>query len=317
MITDKANMLCILKILQEYSDEEHILTMKEIKEYLEAEYGITPDRRTVYAAVEALQDFGYDISAYEENGVGYFLREREFEPSEIRLLLDAVYSCSYITPRQTEELLDKIRSFVSVNDRKKYSYTNIVNPDKKSPNQEVFLNIEVIEQAINEKKQISFTYLKYNENKELVPRREEKYIANPYAMICENEHYYLILILESHPDLAFYRIDMMKDIEILDSKLSVSKRDAQLDSMRKVVYAYCGTPVQIKMLADEIGLRYAIEKFGKDTIITPKDGKYEILVNAPSEGMMYWALQYIQHIEVITPLELRHSISKAIKESNY
>ena len=317
MITDKANMLCILEVLKEYSDEAHIMTMKELREKLEIEYDIKPDRRTIYGAVEALNDLGYDISLYEENGVGYFLREREFDPGEIRLLLDAVYNCSYITPKQTEELLTKIRSFVSVHDRKKYSYTNIVNPEKKSPNPEVFLNIEVLDQAINEKKQIEFTYLKYDETKTLVPRREKKYIANPYAMICENEHYYLVLIMEGHNDLAFYRIDMMKDIEILDKKISISKKDANLDSAKKVVYAYSGEPKQIKLNCDEVGLRYCIEKFGTDIVIVPKEKRFEILLNAPTEGMLFWALQYMQHIEVISPSELRSDIKKAIKESNY
>ena len=317
MITDKANMLCILQVLREYSDEAHIMTMKNLREKLESEYDIKPDRRTIYGAVETLCDLGYDISNYEENGIGYYLREREFDPGEIRLLLDAVYSCSYITPKQTEELLGKIRNFVSVHERKKYSYTNIVNPEKKSPNPEVFLNIEVIDQAINEKKQIEFTYLKYDETKTLVPRREKKYIANPYAMICENEHYYLILILEGHSELAFYRIDMMKDIEILDSKISISKKDAKLDSVKKVVYAYSGEPKQVQLMCDETGLRYCIEKFGTDIIITPKDEKYEILLNVPTEGMLYWALQYMQHVEVIAPSELRLEITKAIKESNY
>ncbi len=317
MITDKANMLCILRILKEYSDEAHILTMKEIKELLESEYDIKPDRRTVYGAVEMLNDMGYDISVYEENGIGYYLREREFDPGEIRLLLDAVYNCNYITSKQTEELLTKIRQFLSVYDRKKYNYTNIVNPEKKSHNPEVFLNVEVIDQAINERKQIEFTYLKYDANKELVPRREKRYVANPYAMVCENEHYYLVLILDGHKELAFYRIDMMKDIEILDSKISISKKEANLDSVKKVVYAYSGEPKQIKLNCDDVGLRYCIEKFGSEIIITPKEDRYEVLLNAPVEGMLYWALQYMQHIEVVTPAELRNKIVKAIKESNY
>ena len=134
MITDKSNMLCILKVLEEYSDENHILSIKDIKARLKSLYDKEVDRRTVYSAVSALIDFGYDISVYEENGVGYYLRERSFSSAEIRLLLDAVYSCTYISSKQSEELLEKIRGFDSVYERKKYSYTNIVNPDKKSPN---------------------------------------------------------------------------------------------------------------------------------------------------------------------------------------
>ena len=321
MNTNKAHMLCILKVLQEYSDSSNIVTMSQLKSHLKNDYGLEPDRRTIYSIIDALIDLGYDISKFEENGSGYYLREREFEAGEIRLLLDAVYNCSYITQKQTEELLAKIRSFLSVNERKKYSYTNIINPDKKSPNVQVFLNIEILDQAINQHKQIEFTYLKYDENKELVPRREKKYLANPYAMICEDEHYYLVMMLEGHSDLAFYRVEMMKDIEILDSKITVSNRAANLDSIKKIVYAFSGEPRQIVLSCDEIGLRYAIEKFGKEIHIrkkkTDEAASYEIILTAPTEGMLYWALQYMEHIEVLAPDDLRAKITKVIRESNY
>lgn len=317
MITDKSNMLCILKVLEEYSDENHILSIKDIKARLKSLYDKEVDRRTVYSAVSALIDFGYDISVYEENGVGYYLRERSFSSAEIRLLLDAVYSCTYISSKQSEELLEKIRGFVSVYERKKYSYTNIVNPDKKSPNPEVFLNIEILDQAINDKRKISFNYYKYDANKRLVKRRENRYIASPYAMVCDNEHYYLVLILDGYSDPSFYRVDMMKDIEIMEDEISISGREANLNSTKKVVYAYAGEPEKIELLADETGLRYCIEKFGKDITIQPKGDKYSIIFTAAPEGMLYWALQYIQHIEVTAPAKLRESIVKAIKESNY
>ena len=60
MLTDKANAICILKILQEYSDEDHILQMRDLISHMEGIYGLSPDRRTVYSAVELLQDLGYD-----------------------------------------------------------------------------------------------------------------------------------------------------------------------------------------------------------------------------------------------------------------
>jgi hypothetical protein len=79
VITDRANAICLLEILREYSDERHILTMKDLISKLNAIYGLKPDRRTVYSAVALLIDLGYDISIYEDNGTGYYLRSRELE----------------------------------------------------------------------------------------------------------------------------------------------------------------------------------------------------------------------------------------------
>lgn len=316
-VTDKANMLCILKILQEYSDENHILKMKDLTSKLKLEYDIKPDRRTVYGAINTLIDMGYDISTYEENGIGYYLREREFEPAEIRLLIDAVYSFDYISKRQTEELLEKLRKQLSVNERKKYSYSSIIHTDKKSPNQEVFLNISLLDEAINNKKKISFTYLDYDFDKKLKPRREESYIVNPYQMVCENKKYYLICITEGHDSPGYYRVDMMKDIQILDDNIDFSKKDVNLDTASKVLFAYAGAPQQVTIRGDKTALRYVIESFGNDVSIFKKgDDQFEATFKTSLDGMFYWALQYMQHVEVLSPASLRERILKTLENDN-
>ena len=106
MLTDKAITMCLLEILKEYSDSSHEMTMKEILSKMESDYMLKPDRRTIYSAVATLIDFGYDISTYEENGKGYFLREREFEQSEIIMLTDAVYAFPFVSGKQSDELIE-------------------------------------------------------------------------------------------------------------------------------------------------------------------------------------------------------------------
>ena len=50
----KVNM-CILNILREYTDEDHALTQKEIITYLEKDYEIICDRRTVKSYIDDLK----------------------------------------------------------------------------------------------------------------------------------------------------------------------------------------------------------------------------------------------------------------------
>ncbi len=318
MTTDKSNMLCILKILREYTDDEHALSTKEVINKMESIYGRKVDRRTVYGCVEALTDFGYDISDYKDNGEGYRLLSKEFDSAEIKLLIDAVYSCEYISKKQTTELLEKLRNFMSVYERKNYSYTNIITPDKKSPNPEVFLNIEILEEAINERKQVSFIYMDYDYDKKLKPRREKEYTVNPYSMICKGNHYYLVLISKGHEDPSFYRIDMMKDLKILDAPVEISKRDANLDSVQKVVFAHSGKPERVSLRCQKNVLRYVIEEFGSDTIISKnEDGSFDASVYTATEGLIYWALQYLQDVEVLSPPSVREKVIEAIKSNPY
>ena len=319
MVTDKSNIICILKILEEYSDEDHILAVKDIQDKLHTLFGVRPDRRTIYGAINALEGLGYDISDYEDNGKGYFLRVRDFDSADIRLLMDAVRSFEYISQKQTDELVEKLQSKMSVYDRKRYGSSNIMRNDKKSLNSQVFLNIDLIDQAINEKKMISFTYMDYDLDKKLKPRRCESYIASPYVMMVESEHYYLVLIKKGHTEPGFYRIDMMKDIEILDDDIEFTKQEAKLDSIRKVVYAHAGTPEHIRLKCDKSALRYCLERFGLDIIIIPsKDGQtFEAVFDAPPAGIVYWALQQVQSVEVLAPEHLRQEVIGAIKNNKY
>ena len=45
MLGDRANIVCLYKILEKYSDEEHILSMSDITGYFMQDYGMKIDRR--------------------------------------------------------------------------------------------------------------------------------------------------------------------------------------------------------------------------------------------------------------------------------
>ena len=111
MRLDKVNPISLLQIMREYSDENYILAMHDILEKFRNLYGCKTDRRTIYHNLELLQSCGFDTSTYGENHVGYYLREREFEGAELRLLMDAVYRFSFLSPEQSEKLVKKLQQF--------------------------------------------------------------------------------------------------------------------------------------------------------------------------------------------------------------
>ena len=218
MLTEKANAICLLEVLKEYSDAEHILPMREIIAKMQSLYGIKIDRRTVYGAVALLIELGYDVSLYEDNGVGYYLRDRELEPSEVLLLTDAVYSFPFIPARQTEQLVQKLQKQLSVHQRKKYRHLTVARQGHKTGNRQIFWNIEQLDEAITRKKKVTLDYLHYGYDKRQHPTAT--YTLSPYEMVYTNEHYYLICIPDHDPHTRLYRIDRMADIRILDEPRS-------------------------------------------------------------------------------------------------
>lgn len=103
----------VYQILSEYTDGDHALAMGELLHLLRTEYGLRCDRRAAYAALDKLRDAGCHIPEYQDDGKGYRLRSRSLEPSEIRLLSDAVSAFPSISQRQCEQLLDKLQRGLS------------------------------------------------------------------------------------------------------------------------------------------------------------------------------------------------------------
>ncbi len=240
MITDRGNTICLLEILKEFSDSEHILTMKEILSKMNTVYGIKPDRRTVYSAVALLIDMGYEISTYEDNGKGYYLQSRDFEQSEVMLLTDAVYSFPFISAKQSEQLIEKLQKQLSSHQRKKYRHLTVARQEHKTDNRQVFLNLEILDEAITAKKQVSFTYLDYGLDKKLHPRREKLYIVNPYGLTFTNEHYYLICNYSGHEETSLYRLDLIKDLKQLET--DIDRKPESKSEVADAVYAFSGKP---------------------------------------------------------------------------
>lgn len=315
-MTGRANTICLLEILREYSDEEHILAMRDIIQKMNALYDLKPDRRTVYSALSLLIDLGYDISMYEDNGIGYYLRNREFEQSEILLLTDAVYSFPFIPAKQSEGLISKLQKQLSVHKRKQYRHLTVVRQEKKTNNRQVFLNIELFDEAIQKKKQVSFSYLQYGTDKVLHLRREKPYVVNPYGMVFMNEHYYLVCNLSGKPNTSLYRIDRIKDISVLDTEW-----DKALENNSEIlnaVYAFSGKAEYIKIRCDMVILDDVIDQFGTGvTIRCFGEKEFELTIKVPPRGVKFWALQYLPYAEVLEPIWLREEIIKSVRQNRY
>lgn len=318
MLTDRANTVCLYKILEKYSDEEHILPMRKIIRLFLDDYGLTVDRRTVYSSIETLRELGCDISGYDESKRGYYLRSRLFEPSEVRLLMDAVYSLKSVPKKQTNDLVNKLQSVLSMYHRNSYKHLFAANTEKKTENRFAFYNIGVLDDAITARRKVAFTYMQYGLNKRLAPRREEKYIVNPYGMVCDNQRYYLICIKEGKEAISFYRIDLMQDIEITEEMIDKKPSEADLASTKKVVYAFAGQPENIVLRCDNAVIGGLIDKFGMEPRITRFDeNRFDAKFRAVPQGVLYWTMQYLNQIEIIAPESLRNAAIEMLKSNRY
>ena len=204
----------LYQILEEHSDQEHPLSMGELRRLLRVEYGVSCDRRTIYGALDSLRRAGCDIPDFQDSKDGYFLLSRKLEPAEVRLLLDCAAAFSGIGDRQYRDLERKLLQGLSLHQRK-LCHPLSLPTGYRGLNRSVLLAVEVLEEAIAARCQVTFQYMEYGMDKKFRPRREQLYQVHPYGLCFANGNYYLICRYSGYETLSHYRVDRIQNPAVL------------------------------------------------------------------------------------------------------
>ncbi|MEG1706377.1 MAG: WYL domain-containing protein, partial [Clostridia bacterium] len=94
---------------QQESDADRPISTNDLIAKL-GKFGISIDRRTLYEDIVVLNELGYEVFCKKGRANNYYVVDRKFDVPELRILMDAVESASFITDKKTKELLDKIAS---------------------------------------------------------------------------------------------------------------------------------------------------------------------------------------------------------------
>ncbi len=323
----KMVIINILEILKKYSDMDHRLTQAQIADILKKEYYMDVDRRTVKRNLMNLLDFDFGIDYTEivkknEKGENVpictdWYITREFDDSELRLLIDSVLFSKTIPHSQCRKLIEKLKGLSNIYFDKKVGH--ILNLTENRPeNKELFYTIDVLDEAISKGKKVAFMYNSYGTDKKLHPKRENEYIVNPYQMVAANGRYYLICNYDKYDTLSNYRIDRITGIKILnEGRKSVRKlKEGEIDlpkHMAEHLYMFSGGSIQAKFKAKNYIIDQVIDWFGLDIRIKEEsDDECIIDVTVNEEAFFCWAMQYALHIEVLEPVSLRERIKNAV-----
>ena len=282
------NCLYILNILKKYSDEDHILSANEITKKVEEIYGVKNDRRTTIRYIEVLKYIlNYDISTYEENGKGYYLirdPETDFEPGEIRAIIDNFSYADYIVPSIAKSIITKCKSLQIIYENEKIADYSVFVKESKTENAEVIKNIEDISDSIYNKNKIKFEYWKYEITSKLEQKIVSTPIVSPYAIVYNKQEFYLIGIKEGQEDFYSYRLDRMKNIQMLDEKITIKKKKNEIqDFAESLVEMFGGKKEEIEAICDIELLNAVLDIFGRNVTIEKiqdDDKHFKLLVDA-------------------------------------
>lgn len=313
-------LLRILQILLKHSDYDHPLTQEDIIKYLDSEYGIQVERKAVGKNIADLKDAGFEICSRR---AGSYIDSREFEDSELRLLIDGVLQSKHITARHSKDLIEKLCGLSNKYFRSHVKNVYSINDWSKTDNQTLFYNIDVVDEAILTGKQVQYDYNKYGVDANLHKSSFQR--ISPYQLILHNQRYYLMGYSDYWGNMAFHRLDRITNMRIYDKPAtpitSVKGYETGIDFKQiasTMPYMYTDTPQRIEFLADEYIVDQIVDWFGRDIKMSPipdMNGKVKVELWASPLAMEHWALQYLNHVEVKKPESLRKRIKESLEEA--
>ena len=301
----KCKILVIRDLLLE-TDELHPLTTLDFIAKLK-ERGIEAERKSVADDLMTLSEYGMDIeSVAVGKRKGYYLASRTFESAELKMLVDSVQAAKFLSPKKTRGLIKKLAGLSSRGEAALLRRQLYISDRGKTDNESVFYCIDAIHGAIGEDREITFVYWQYDLNKKRVPRKSGvRYRVSPFALVWDDEFYYLIAYDAADARIKHYRVDKMTRITITDSERQGKDVFASIDMS---VYTsrnfsmFAGEEADVVLDCDASVIGVIVDRFGTDVSVHPNvDGFTAFVKVAVSEQFFGWVAALGGAVRIVSP----------------
>ena len=319
-------LMLILDILEKNTDSAHPITQKRLLEIIEKQCRFMPSRTTISDDLDRLITAGFPI---EKGRKGVYYDGRSLSDGELRFLIDSILYSDLMSQAGASEMIETLASLGSVElqsaVRKQKSRVSLT---RKNPHYDFFLTIEYIQQAIHDKKQISFNYITYRPDLTEEQVYAEDIAVNPYDLVYKNSKYYLLGALNDSEQMLSWRVDRLRKVTILKKhshEIPLMKEISAYGGMNKYVETQpdlCGGVVEtFKVQCLKTAINEIVDAFGDNFSIAPeqnlnRDEKTIILsVKATRESMKSWSFTHASSMVVIAPEDFRAYMKNSIRNA--
>jgi predicted DNA-binding transcriptional regulator YafY len=307
-IRNKQRPFRLLKYLYENTDENHPVSTPELVKIFKAE-DAHANRKTIKDDIDVLLGEGYDIVTIKSKQNSFFLASRKFEIPEIRLLIDAVSSSSFINAEQSAALIGKLTGMLSRWQADKVRRHLYAADPVKSDNKQIYYIVDAVTDAINEGKKIRFQYFDYNGEKQRCLRHGgAEYSVSPYALVWDDNHYYMCGYSDSKQMLANYRVDRMCNTEMKQEKAVPLPEGFSMDDyVRQQFHMFAGDEKEVILECRDDMMKYIIDQFGED-VETWKvsEDTFRAMVSVADSPTFYgWVFSFAGKVRITGPDRIR------------
>lgn len=260
-----------------------------------------------------------------------------FSYDEINSLIEGILFSKTMTPEDGKKLIEKIESHLTTKFYPKGAKQICrVNEPQLTDKGRIRENLKMIQQAIDERVQISFRFYGYNRRKELEPVREEKDTVSPYYLVANGGKYYLLACKEVEineeivRNMSIWRVDLMGEMEIpgRDEKLGIPgipalkkekvkhlpkqwSEDFHLSHLNMAFDEPVKIRLKITRVREKADYTFLHDWFGDTFRFVGKSDIVE--VKCSPFAMVNWALQYSDRVEVLEPESIRQQVAEKVR----
>ena len=183
----------VLQYLLKYTDENHVESGEAIAAALDENYKLSAERRSIYRDIQeinavalmmeqecqldkALEMLAKDPSdelrlvVYDPKQKGFYVRQRQYDLNDIRLLAECVYSAKFVSEGQAKRLVNALCGMVSEHQAEHIKHDAFLTDRVKTNNRSVLNSIDTINQAMSRRmngaphkpEKVSFKYMTYS-----------------------------------------------------------------------------------------------------------------------------------------------------------
>lgn len=269
-------------------------------------------RQLYCTASGALREFGMDVRTLKRQPVQYALAERDFELSQLTLLVDAVQSSRLLSDGASKALVKSVRQLASAEEREALKKQVHVHGRPKRQDQSDFVAVDLLQDAMARRSRVLFRYYKYGAGKERVARREgAAYVVTPVNLTYSDGNYYLVAYSAADGEIRNYRVDRMGQIAVTGEAVDRNETIACYDpdeAARTAFGMYDGERVVMTLKVDADLMNVVVDRFGRDVETVPSDDDRTATVTVPvreSPVLYGWIAMLGDGAEILRPKALR------------
>ena len=311
----KQKLLYLKRILERESSEAAPITIERILARLDEE-GISAERKSIYRDLVELEDFGMEIVRVRQGRTtAYYATTGLLELPELKLLVDAVQSSRFITKKKSEELIEKLAGFVSDQDarilRRQVYTTNRI----KAENEAVYYAVDELHTAIAENKQVSFRYFSWDLQKKKVLRHNGAiYRVSPWALIWDDEYYYMVAYDHAHDEIRHYRVDKMLHVSLINEPRKGREHFGEVDPAtysQRMFGMFGGEEVLVTLRCKNQLVDVILDRFGTGVSLHPAtEDTFEVTTRvANSPNFRAWDIGFGDRMRVVQPQRVADEIA--------